>query len=156
MLPQTLFDRMISMAGLRFGPAKLERRLTWRVPFRCSAIAYPLIGTRLGDPMRVMIRDISRNGVGVLMPSKDRISEEWVIGLGERSYTSETTTVLTCKTRRFAPAGSLSRILGSEFLAVLGPGQELRAGDRVEQYVWVPCLRETPEDPLEATTSFSN
>ena len=117
-LPETLFEEITGEASAPVYDATDERRKHPRVGFGSRARIFPLIENAGGRGCAVMMRDLSRGGVGFLFNHKLEIGDEFIILIPRQEGPS---VQIQCMTQRCEPGGTggISFVVGASFELVL-------------------------------------
>ena len=149
MLPTSTLERLAATRGLRFTVNPAEKRDALRLPLRIPGYLHFVEHRMILAPIRVVLKDISLSGVGILLPRlTGNHPNEWVVWTGLGPATSDHSLVLACQSVRATDAGPTLRLLGGRITALLAPGQRIVPGRLLPGYDWIPTLTDTPPDPL--------
>lgn len=149
MLPTSTLERLAATRGIRFNPNAAEKRDSLRLPLRAAAHLHPIEHRLIRDSVRVVLKDISLSGVGVLLARPCTVPDEWIVWTGIEPATSRSSLTLVCRTTRVTDAGPSLRLVGGRIEAMLSPGQFVVTGRLLPGYEWLPTLTATPDDPLQ-------
>lgn len=157
MLPTSVVERFSATRGVRFDTSRETARRSVRIPLRLTAILHAVGDDGLiGPPQRVLIKDFSQTGVGLLLSKRESVPDRWVVWWGYSPTTSRRSLVLWCQTARVVHAGPYLWHLGGEIREMLAPEQRLEAGRPRTAWKWWDTAGQTPPDPFAAVPSSSN
>jgi hypothetical protein len=157
MLPVGLLERLVESRGVSACPVGAERRQHPRYTID-AAVTLHRVEWRIVMPgTRATLRDISRSGVGVVLPDdgdEGRLApggpEEWVVWFGAEPRTTFRSVVMLCQTVRRSRGAGGEWVLGGRIEAVLAPRHTLTAGVALHTMEWVPMFDDGGGPLLEA------
>jgi hypothetical protein len=145
MLPVPFLERITSSSVIKSFETGSERRKSVRVPMSYKGEFLTVDHDRIGDVCTVRLKDASVTGVGLLMPVRTKMTQEFVLGMCPKGHGTHWA---LCKVRRAEVFDGICLVIGASWERVLYPGQEIQPGMRVSSLLWLDVAgEEVVEDP---------